>query len=152
MDKPHLHDTEQMVAPRPAQWALQAITRCLATVMLALGVAILLGGPKRFGGLSYSFALEIPGAPWSWGALAFIAGSALLSGTFVEDNRLVALGGFACGFWCLFFAITFARAAAKYEQANTTAMVAYVGYAVLFFVVAGAHLAMSPIKIRKGQA
>lgn len=152
MDKPHLHDTERMVEPAPAQWALQAIIRTLAMVMILLGVVIILGGPKRFGGLSYSFALDIPGAPWSWGSLALIAGAALLVGTFITDNRMVALGGFACGFWCLFFAITFARAAAAYEQANTTAMVAYGGFAVLFFTVAGAHLAMSPIKIRKGQA
>lgn len=152
MDKPHLHDTEQMVSGRAAQWALQAITRTLSTVMAALGVAILVGGERRFGGLSYSFALDTPGAPWSWGALALAAGFGLLLGTFTEDNRMVALGGFACGFWCLFFAITFARAAAAFEEANSTAMVAYGGFAVLFFVVAGAHLAMSPIRIRKGQA
>jgi hypothetical protein len=141
-----------MVEAHPAQWAMQAITRCLATVMFGLGIAIILGGSKRFSGLSYSFALDTPGAPWSWGALALIAGSLCLAGTFLEDNRMVALGAFACGFWAMFFAITFARAAAKFEEANSTAMVAYAGYALLFFIVAGAHLAMSPIHFRKGQA
>ena len=146
------HDTERMIEPHPAQWMAQAVTRCLATVMFVLGVAILLGGSRRFSGLSYQFALETPGAPWSWGTLAIIAGSLCLAGTFIENNRMVAVGAFACGFWALFFAITFARAAAAFEQANSTAMVAYGGYAVLFFTVAGAHLAMSPIRFRKGQA
>lgn len=146
------HDTEQMVEAHGAQWLAQAITRCLATVMIFLGVAILLGGSKRFSGLSYSFALETPGAPWSWGALAFAAGGVALAGTFLESNRQVALGMFISGFWSLFFAVTFARAAARFEEANTTAMVAYSGYAVLCFIVAGAHLAMSPINFRKGQA
>lgn len=146
------HDTEQMVEAHGAQWLVQAITRCLSTVMVFLGVAILVGGSKRFSGLSYSFALDTPGAPWSWGTMALIAGLLALSGTFLESNRAVAVGMFVAGFWALFFAITFARAAAKFEQANTTAMVAYAGYAVLCLIVAGAHLSMSPIHLRKGKA
>lgn len=148
----HPHETERMVEARGAQWLVQAITRCLATVMIMLGIAILLGGAKRFSGLSYSFALNIPGAPWSWGSLALVAGALALAGTFLESNRAVAVGMFLGGFWALFFAITFARAAAKFEQANTTAMVAYAGYAVLCVIVAGAHLSMSPIHLRRVKA
>ena len=147
MDKPHLRDTERVMGERTAQWVVQSFTRSISLVHVALGVAILTGGARRFGGLSYQYALDTPGAPWSWGLIALAAGIGCILATYMDSPRGIAASMFVMGFWALFFAITFARAWAHFEEANSTAMVAYAGYALLCCILAGAHLATHPISL-----
>ena len=142
------HDTELIVQERLAQWAFRAIVRAVATYATYVGLAILLGGTDRFGGISYQVALQTPGAPWSWGTGILIGGLLLLVGSVFGRVRLVALGGFVGAVWALLFASAFALASVRIPQANTTAAPAYVLLAVVFMVITGVHYAMNPIKLK----
>jgi len=148
MQKPH--DTELRVDPHLAQWVVRSLARIMATYAIGIGVQILIGGPRRFSGLSYQAALETPGAPWSWGAWALVAGFLALVGTLVGNVRLVAFGMFAIASWAAFFAISFTRAALRYGEANTTASWTYtIPVGVVCLVLAGAYYSMAPIVLRK---
>jgi hypothetical protein len=137
-------NTELVIDPHLAQWAFRAMTRILGLIAVGLGVAILLGGEERFGGLSYAVALETPGAPWSWGLWILASGIMVLLGTVVAKPKVIAFGAIAGAMWALLFAGAFTRAAILYGSANTTAPWAYLGFFLLFSLAGGVHIAMDP--------
>jgi hypothetical protein len=138
--------TELVVDPHVAQWAVRFLTRILASYAVVVGVAIILGGERRFAGLSYEAALSTPGAPMSWGVTILLAGLLAWHGTLMASPRLVAAGTFLGALWALLFASAFAIAALRYDEANTTGMWVYGMVAFVFAALAGVHYTMRPFR------
>lgn len=119
-----------------AQWTVRALGRLALTFAVLVGMLILAGGEDRFGTQSYANALLYPGAPWSWGIVAFATG---LIGLFASS-----MGWFRVVWWCLmllatwslFFAISFAQSAVNDPQASTTGIAVY-GYVAISSLILG---------------
>lgn len=139
-------NTELAVDPHVAQWALRLLTRVMATYAIGVGLAILLGGERRFAGLSYEAALATPGAPASWGITILFAGVLAWTGTLLGRPRIVLAGTFLGSLWALLFASAFMIAAFRYDEANTTGMWVYGMLSVAFATVAGVHYTMRPFR------
>ena len=143
------HNTELVVDPHLAQWAVRTVTTTFAIMGSLLGIAIIVGGPERFSGISYTVALQLPGAPWSWGAIILACGLTTLTGVFVGRPGIAGIGMMLAGCWCLAFAIAFAISSFRYPTANTTAFFIYGSAAILCFIFAGVYLA-NRLHIGKG--
>lgn len=100
------------------------------------GISIILGGDERFANSSYSYALQIPGAPWSWGAMLIGCGVLSQIGMLTKNDTVTAAGMCLAAFWSIFFALVFARAAISIPEANYTAMWVY-GKDGILFLTAG---------------
>lgn len=83
---------------------------------IALGFVTIAGHAQRWSAPAYQVALEVPGAPESWGWALFVTSIVALFGYY---NSHVTIGavrfGFYCltvglfmmGIWCLFFGVAF---------------------------------------------
>lgn len=139
-------NTELAVDPHVAQWTVRFLTRVMATYAIGVGLAILIGGERRFAGLSYEAALATPGAPASWGVTILLAGLLAWLGTLLGQPRVVLAGTFLGALWALLFASAFMIAAFRYDEANTTGMWVYGMVAVAFASLAGVHYSMRPFR------
>jgi len=126
--------TDLSINPRVAQGAIQMASRLLATFAIVQGITIIIGGPHRWSGFSYAVALLVPGAPATWGVALLAAGGIALWGSIRDHLNSTALGLFAGGTWCIFFALSFATGAWLYRDANTTAMWTYGVLGILFIL------------------
>ena len=131
--------TELVVPAHLAQWAVRLIVTVLGLLGIALGLAILLGGPERFSGVSYRVAASMPGAPWSWAVHILVAGVLTLAGVILGRALLVSLGMLAAGFCCLLFASAFILAQIQYPQANSTAAWMYLSAASVCLIISGVY-------------
>lgn len=92
------------IDPGLAEWAVQAIGRLLATFAILQGVNILATGDKRWTGGSFEYALNLPGAPESWGLTLLLTGLVALLATLSGKRRAVVVGQVGIAAWCGFFA------------------------------------------------
>jgi len=141
-------ETERSLDPHVAQWAVRAVTRALALYAIAIGLAIIVGGPTRFGGVSYLVALKLPGAPMSWGVAILLAGAVAMTGTVLGRPPLVGIGLIAAALWSLLFGSAFAIATWQYPEASSTAMWVYFATAAILFLLGSAHLSMWKLRIK----
>lgn len=83
---------------------------------VVLGLLTILGRAQRWSAPAYKTALEVPGAPESWGWTLLVLSIAAAVGywyshSFVGGFRyglyLLTAGLFLMGMWCLFFGIAF---------------------------------------------
>lgn len=140
--------TERVIDAVVAQWFVRCVTRLIAAYAVVVGVAILIGGPQRFAGLSYRVAIQTPGAPSSWGVAIILAGVLMLAGSLFAMPRIIALGALLGAIWAALFAWAFSVAAIRYDEANTTAQWAYLTLFVLCGLISGVHIAMHPLRRR----
>ena len=131
--------TELRINPRVAQAAVQMLARLIATFAIIQGLTIIIGGPHRWSGLSYSVALKAPGAPASWGIVLLLFGATALYGSLRDRLDVVAISTFLTGLWCFFFALSFATGAWLYRDANTTAMWTYGLLTIICILIAAAY-------------
>ena len=137
MQRPH--DTELVVDPHLAQWAVRVIVTALGTFGVAIGLGILVGGPERFGAVGYTVARQLPGAPWSWGVTILVSGITTITGIFLGRALVVAVGMLIAGFWCLLFAGAFLLAQLQYPGANSTAFWMYSASAAICLIICGVY-------------
>lgn len=71
------------------------------------GVFIILGGRKSWSAPAYHTALQVPGAPASWGSALLLFGVALLLGLMLGNRPTIVIASALSALWCWFFAITF---------------------------------------------
>lgn len=135
------HDTELVVPPHLAQWAVRAVATVFGVVGVGMGVGILTGGVNRFSGVSYSVAASLPGAPESWGITILAAGAAALVGILLGRAFVIALGMLVAGLWSLLFASAFLVAFLRYPDAVSTAVWIYSAAAFACFILAGVYFA-----------
>lgn len=124
---------------RLSNWELREqehyTTLVLIALSLLIGVVTVIGGSIRWSAQAYQSALQVPGAPESWGIALFIA--AVMAGFgYISSGRdgalattLFVVGMFLMGLWYLFFGIAFVI------QAITTEVVSYNG-TILNFALA----------------
>lgn len=127
------------VSPKAAEWAIRALARGLATWGLYVSVAILLGSTERFGGPSMIKALELPGAPPSWGASIGLSSACLLAGSLLGMRRLLVVGALANSAWAFFFALSYLFAQFALPTATVTGFPTYLAIAVANILVVVAH-------------
>lgn len=135
-------NTERTLDPHVAQWVVRTVTRIVSVYAIVIGVAIIIGGPARFGGVSYSVALALPGAPTTWGVIVAVGGAVSLLGTILGRAAIVAAGLLLQGLWSLMFASAFAIAMFNFPNANSTGMWVYLSIALILFILGSAHLSM----------
>lgn len=120
-------------------WIVRALTRLALTFGIVVGTLILIGGEERFGSRSYANALLYPGAPWSWGIVAFLAGALGLLGSIARWREAVWWGLLILTTWSTFFAISFASTAAADPGASTTGVAVYSYVAISSVILGLAH-------------
>lgn len=87
--------------------------------------------------MAYATALQVPGAPESWGWVLLLAGVAVIVGTFVGKFRATAIVLGIIGLWCLFFAGSFLLTVARGPRTvGSTGIITYGWLAVTAFVLA----------------
>lgn len=111
----------------------------MASYAILQGILIIVGGPDRFAALGYSAAMQLPGAPESWGVAILLAGVTAFWGVKTRTYRLGGLGMLLAALWSLMFAIAFCISATRYPEANLTAIAAYGKDAILFTLMASAY-------------
>lgn len=79
----------------------------LAVFAVLVGLLILLGGPERWQAAAYKTAMELPGAPATWGWIILFAGVLLTFGNLVVSRQSIIVSCGVAALWCTFFAITF---------------------------------------------
>lgn len=143
MERPK--DTEMAVDPHLSQWALRALTRLMAVVSIGLGVTVLIGGEARFMGASFEAARAAPGAPWSWGVAALVAGLTIAAGTITKQPRIVAGGAWLGAFWAILFGWSFLVTFHGNVEVAGTGMWVYLFLACAYGLIGGVHYVMDPI-------
>lgn len=131
---------ELVLNPRIAQWTVQSAARLLATFAVVQGVAILIGGAIRWSAPAFRVALQLPGAPASWGLALLLSGALALAGSLLRGRRTTVVGMYAIAVWCGFFALAFLGAYGD-PHASTTGVSAYGALMVLSILLASAYRA-----------
>lgn len=96
------------VDPGVAQGLLAVTGYIYAAFAILVGLGTIVGGATRWRAAAYRTALQVPGAPESWGAALLIAGVLLLVGTIFATRSLIVTGALSCALWCLFFGVSIA--------------------------------------------
>jgi hypothetical protein len=104
------------------------ITSIMGMVHLGLGLAIIIGGKQRFIRPSYQPLIDmVNGETWLWGVAIIV--SAMLM---VTPFRWPIIAGLWLGmFWMIMWMSLFAYSTVMYENAASTPMVAYGGFALI---------------------
>lgn len=119
-----------------SMWALRLGAYILAVYGVIQSMAILLGGVGRFSAPGYYYALQVPGAPPTWGLVLLPASVAAVWGVRTSSYRVARFAFYAMALWSAFFAISFLLSAVNSPTANFTAIAVYGKDAVMFILVA----------------
>lgn len=108
--------------------ALQWIVNIMVAVHVALGVAVLAGGPQRFVDQTYQPLVNLTdGQTWIWGVWVLVAAFFM-----TIPNRYMQVVGLWIGMvWHIMWCALFAVSVIEYPTAGATAAVAYGGFAML---------------------
>lgn len=122
----------QLMKTAADSWTDRVLREWVCNVMTAvhvgLGVAIIVGGPVRFAPPSYTPLVEMTnGQTWVWGA--WTLGAAMLM--MVPYKWVQAAGLWLGMFWMIMWSALFAVAMIHSPEANSTATVAYAGFAMI---------------------
>ena len=117
-------------------WASRICAYIMSFYGLVQGFVIVVGGANRFSAVGYATAMQVPGAPPSWGWFLIGCSLVCIIGIRTANWRLASLGMWLSGLWSMFFATAFAISALRDPHANLTAMVAYGKDAILFILIA----------------
>jgi hypothetical protein len=111
----------------------------MATYAIFQGVVICLGGSERWRGAALAVAMQVPGAPATWGVALAIFGVLALGGTFLVKMHLTSGSLWLIGAWCMFFALSQFLVVVKDAHAGTTGVGTYGVLAVTAYVLAYAY-------------
>lgn len=125
--------------PDLSRWVVQALTRLLASYAIVQGFVIIIGGPRRWGSPTLAVAMQVPGAPATWGIVLMVFGAFALLGTFTVQLRLVAWSIGLVGAWCMFFSVSQLIVVSHDQRAGTTGVGTYATLAVVALVLAVAY-------------
>lgn len=114
------------------QFGHRAMIATLATVGVALGVAMIVGGPERFSSPGFRTARVVPGGVYTWGGMLTAAGLLTAAGIIRHWSRRIVMAGMACeGCWFAFFAVSLGVATFSDPHVAVTGPIVYSGVAVL---------------------
>lgn len=122
--------------------AAAVVTVRLVSIILVVyaqfqGLAILIGGRKRFSesNTAYEIAISFPGGQVSWGLSLFLAGVFGMYAVSARKRRMQFVTFSFISAWSLAFGLCFARAAAVYPSATVTGIWVYVKDAAFMLVM-----------------
>jgi hypothetical protein len=114
----------------------RSFTRMVALLMLVFGalygLITILGGAARWGSPAYEVALQVPGAPQSWGAVLFGASVVGLLGFAVGALPVVMVGFALCAGWSSCFALCIGVVASRNEAVGWGGVVTW-GFLALMY-------------------
>lgn len=116
-----------MTAPAP-------LTVAKGSFAVVLGLIIALGHRDAWSGVDFHNALQVPGAPESWGwALTALGLCVIVGKVAFRRNRLLLLIGLAgCGVWCMFFALAFLSEFVDTHEVGLAETVTYLFLSALY--------------------
>lgn len=130
-------DTERYLRPDSSQWVVQALTRLVCTYAIVQGLFIINGGRQRWNGPAFETALNVPGAPESWGYSLVIVGAIGLYATLALKMQTVFWAMMGIALWFTFFTLSLLHTAVTNPEAATTGIITY-GTLAIACVVLGA--------------
>jgi hypothetical protein len=117
-----------VVGPLEERLVTQWVTAIMIAVHWGLGLAILVGGEKRFSLPTYQPLLDlVDGEIWIWGVI--ICTSAWLMMTPFKLTNILGLWLGMC--WMIMWLALFVVSVINYPTSAATAMVAYAGFAMI---------------------
>lgn len=127
--------TELNLSPRYAQWAVQGLARLVSTFAVLQGSLIILGGKDRWSSPGYAVAMQVPGAPATWGVALALIGAVTILFSFTHHMRLTASSLFLFCFWCACFTTASVVATFRNPLASTS-------FTYVFMMILGGFLAV----------
>lgn len=114
------------------QTGLRAFVACLAVTGIVLGLAMIAGGPERFGADGFAVARRLPGGVYTWGAAFAAAGGVAMAGIVAGWRRRVVMVGTGLeGCLFAFFALSLGIATYSDPKVAVTGPIIYTGCAAL---------------------
>lgn len=126
---------ELNISGRYAQWAIQGLTRLLAAFAVFQGLLIAFTDPRRWSTPSYVVAIQVPGAPPSWGISLVVIGAAALAFSFTRKMRAVSISLFLFSLWSASFMVVSVAAVLQNPLASTS-------FTWVFFMIIGGCLSV----------
>jgi len=124
-----------------SQWVVQALSRLFSTYAIVIGIFVITGGRERWSSPAFETAMQVPGAPASWGVAILIIGSVGLFGSLTARLRMVSGAMMGISIWCTFFTLSLLHAALKHPEAATTGVLTYGTMAVTAAVIGSIYKA-----------
>jgi hypothetical protein len=121
--------------PIAALWAVQALSRLLATAGFVLGLNVVIR-PAWDSNEIYATALMLPGAPPSWGWMILALSFIIAFGQWRRKPSCTAAGHFGAAIWAFFFALSIAKTFWDTPTIPTGGIVTYCTIAVTHLVIA----------------
>lgn len=122
------------VDPSLAQEVVDQTARVYATFAILVGIATIGGGRNRWSAEAYETALEVPGAPATWGVVILLFGSLMMFGALTAHRATLMTGALGCGFWCMFFGVTFLFGTYTNPRVGPLGTIIWGTFAVLFLM------------------
>lgn len=117
---------------RSYQMGVRTGVACLAGTGVVLGVAMIVGGPGRFGANGFAVARTVPGHVYTWGGVLTVAGALGILGITLHWARQLVMVGLALeGCWFAFFAVSLGLAMLADPKVAVTGPIAYTSLACL---------------------
>lgn len=108
------------------EWYANCTVYLALLAALALSLAILLGGPRRFSAPSFAVARLIPGEQATWGGILLGLGLIMAFGVAMEWHaHLIMIGFLGMAAWYGFFALTLGVSSFREPSSALTGMCAY---------------------------
>lgn len=124
--------------PLATETAVRLIYVAVALNLIALGLAILVGGPNRFPFPTYQPLLDMTGGEvWPWSAWAVTSGTLMC----VPRPHVRTVGLVAGFLWSNMFAAMFTVALVRYPNAGSTAPFPYLTISVITVVLIAHYVA-----------
>ena len=121
-----------------ALWAIQALSRLLATAGVLLGLNIIIR-PGWDGNALYTTALQVPGAPPTWGVVILILAGNIAIGQILRKPTCTALGHFGASVWSLFFALSIVKTFFAIPTVPTGGIITYATLAIMHLVIGAVY-------------
>jgi hypothetical protein len=124
--------------PVVTMWAVQALSRLLATAGVLLGLNVIIRPAWTDGGI-YATALMLPGAPPSWGWIILVCSANIAVGQFLRKTTCTAMGHFAAAVWSMFFGLSILKSFLDYPTVPTGGVITYGTIALTHLLIGAAY-------------
>ena len=129
-----------MLQPYVSMWAIQALSRLLATAGALLGLNVIIR-PGWDDNPIYATALLLPGAPPTWGWIIFTCSIVVGLGHVLRSRTTVAFGHFLAAVWAFFFGLSILKSFFDYPTVPTGGAITYAAIALIQTLLGAAYFA-----------
>lgn len=116
-------------------FGMRVIGAILAGYALIQALILVFASKERFSAPGWTTAMQIPGAPQTWGVFLGLSGITMAYGMIKGKWQTAAWAAFAISIWSMFFAITFLISSIQNGNASLTGIPTYLQNALVFAVL-----------------